>query len=396
MANIPVTLAVKTLLDADDTIASKAALANLGVGTAGFLNTGVLAGNVPVLLAGGKLPILDGSNLTGIAEFEELHPTRLVLNDLSGVAAEAGTLAYKGPNLAKHDGTTVGGVVIAGGSGGGGREGFYEEYRDTTYLSDKACKEVLVFSQQVSFLPVQTSGVWGLVNVSIVGDPSINNTTNNYIYILSASMSTTVANRPLIFVDFSDASVSRHMLLHTGFSPVNPFVPSEEAPNIPLCDVLNLTGRFGNGESIICKMEGKSWNPATRTNASYEWRQPLLGQGPPLITTNEGLLSIYFTIINKNAILQGPVYPTAPFHGAMWFNTTTSLLEKFSKDSGEFEPYTPSGGLVVQTTFVSATFNAGQVCVALNRKDDYRVGTATIQNYGGGNFNTVCNVYFPS
>jgi hypothetical protein len=402
MPNIPVTLAVKTLLDADDAIASKAALTTLGVGTAGFLNTGVVAGTVPVLLAGGKLPILDGSNLTGIAEFEELHPTRLVLNDLSGVAAEAGTLAYNGPNLAKHDGTTVGGVVIAGGSGGGGREGFYEEYRDANYLQDKACHEVLVFSQQVSFLPVQTVGVFGLVNVSVYGDSEDNNTTDNYIYILSASTSTTVTNRPLLSADFSTESATRHILLHTGFSSVNDNFhgwPEIVAPNIPLCDVINFTGLFGNGSSAVSKFEGKSWNPTTLTNASYEFRNKNSVM-PPLITTDEGLLSIYFTIIHKNAILHGPVYPTAPFHGAMWFNTTTSLLEKFNGDNGTFESYTPSGGLLVENTYTFRTVLLGQIYIARNQNDRYYTNVGGVQkiifNFGGGNFRTLCNAYFPS
>lgn len=38
----------------------------------------------------------------------------VVLADLSSVAAPAGTLAYRGAQLARHDGTTVGGNVIGG------------------------------------------------------------------------------------------------------------------------------------------------------------------------------------------------------------------------------------------------------------------------------------------
>jgi len=390
---------VNSLLASTTTLESKAALTTLGVGTAGFLNTGVLAGNVPVLLAGGKLPILDGSNLTGIAEFEELHPTRLVLNDLSGVAAEAGTLAYKGPNLAKHDGTTVGGVVIAGGSGGGGREGFYEEVSSRAYLTNTPVHEALIFSQQVSFLPVLTPGVFGFVNAAIILDLDPLQTAN-YIYILSASISTTVANRPLLSADFGGGSVSRHLLLHTGFAAQGG-LPTIVAPNIPFCDVINISGLFGNNVSVNCNFQGKSWNYSTNASTTHEYRQNLSGTGPPNIMADAGLLSMYVSIINKNAILHGPEYPTVPWDGAMWFNTTTSLLEKFSKDSGTFEPYTPSGGLVVQTTFIFGTYPVGRVIIALGVTDAYYVGTGIpvstyVPNFPNTTFRTICTLNFPS
>jgi hypothetical protein len=116
---------------------------------------------------------------------------------------------------------------------------------------------------------------------------------------------------------------------------------------------------------------------------------------------DEGLLSMYVSIINKNAILHGPEYPTAPWDGAMWFNTTTSLLEKFSKDSGTFEPYTPSGGLVVQTTFITGTYPVGRVIIVPGGTDAYYVGTGIpvstyVPNFPNATFRTLCNVYFPS
>ena len=390
---------ISSLLASTTTLESKAALTTLGVGTAGFVNTGVVAGCVPLILSGGKLPVLDGSNLTGLAEFEELHPTRLVLNDLSGVAAEAGTLAYNGPNLAKHDGLTVGGVIIAGGSGGGGREGVYEEFGNRFLLTNTAAHEALIFSQEVSFLPILSLGARGIVNASILLELDPLHTAN-YIYILSATVGTTVNNRPLLSADFGGTTLSRHLLVHTGFNVLDG-LPQDVSPNIPYCDIINLSGLFGDGISEACSFEGKNWDFSTKTSTTYEYRQALMALNPPNILVDEGLLSIYVSIINKNAILHGPVYPTAPWDGAMWFNTSNQLLFKFSKDTGTFDPYTPSGGLFVQATYAAGTFPVGAVCIVLGGNTDYRLGNGTpsptsITNFPTINARTICTLTYLS
>jgi hypothetical protein len=66
MANKSVTSSINALLISKNALAYKAALETLGLRTAGFVDTGTTVGCVPVLLIGNKLPVVDGSNLTGL------------------------------------------------------------------------------------------------------------------------------------------------------------------------------------------------------------------------------------------------------------------------------------------------------------------------------------------
>ena len=68
---------------------------------------------INLFLTGGKLPAVDGSDLTGLSEIPELNPTHLILNELGTAIAPNNTLAYSGDFLSRHDGTTAGGEVLS-------------------------------------------------------------------------------------------------------------------------------------------------------------------------------------------------------------------------------------------------------------------------------------------
>jgi microcystin-dependent protein len=79
-----------------DLISIPTARTNLGLGTAAIKNTGISVGNVVEVQTGGKLPALDGSDLTGIGG----SPTGSVI-DFAGVSAPSGWLLCSGAAVSR-------------------------------------------------------------------------------------------------------------------------------------------------------------------------------------------------------------------------------------------------------------------------------------------------------
>ena len=81
MGNIRLTTEINNFLISRNANQSSLALSELGVGTAAFADTGINAGNVIELDSDGKLPAVDGSNLTGL---DVLFPSESLQWDSQG------------------------------------------------------------------------------------------------------------------------------------------------------------------------------------------------------------------------------------------------------------------------------------------------------------------------
>jgi len=361
MANIPVTLAIKTLLDADDTTASKAALANLGVGTAGFVSTGTSVGTVPVLLApttvGGnaKLPVLDGSNLTGIPEIAELRPTTFILNELGNTIAPNNTLAFNGDFLSRHNNTIAGGEILT----------------NTESIFGYASRVInkTIFRKRVSRL---ASGLTRPILLSIkvrgmnrVGDPRLGLL---QVYACYVDPNAVLPDTGVISSS-GDNSMNRYDLFNNSntvggafFVPTNNTVqqmnydidaiitsPSGYESTATKLTYSIVPDPFGGADNIAGSVETRTIHSLYNTTAGTY----------PFIPITAGATFDDFvvaaTIFSRDRVQVGPTFSKGSgmfYAGALWYDTTVNQLKIFNTEF-IFEQYKIS--TVIVPTYYSAT-----------------------------------------
>ncbi len=346
MANITVKPKVDKLLTSDENagaigtglVSHRTALEALGVGTAGFVATGTSVGNVPVLLAatttGGnaKLPVLDGSNLTGLSEIPELHPTHLILNELGTAIAPNNTLAYNGDFLSRHNGSITGGNVLSN--------------IQTTRYPASVIKNKTILRKKVAAKP---NGDPGMVRLSIkVNGPHISGSAQlGILQVYACWANTDEAVPDTGRLDSENYTINKFYLFNNVVYGDNTVTNNTVLQMRYEIDASILSGF--SVESIATKISNETSSSGPYSVISgAQTRTTYLAFDPSTIIYDvdpkEGAtrdLVVQASIFSHDRLHVGTYFAKGsglPYVGVLWYDTTTNTLNKFSS-SGSFEQY---------------------------------------------------------
>lgn len=380
MANIQVTPAVNALLDADNSTQSKAALGTLGVGTAGFVNTGNTVGCVPVLLANGKLPAIDGSNLTGLSEIPELHPTHLILNELGSAIAPNNTIAYRGDFLSRHNGTTTGGEVLSN--------------SETAGWAVSQLKNKTIFRKNIAS---KSDGGVPFVALKIkVNGPNAANVTSEELGVLQIYACWVTSGQALpdtAFYDPTTLSINRYNLFSNA-TVVNGliFTVTDNHCLQMRYEIEALLYDNTSFESTATKINIPITSDGlrntilggTETRTAYSTYDALLGLTTqiPLSAGATRDLVVQATIFSRDRLHVGTTFGKGlglPYSGVLWYNPSSNLLLIFNNEIFDFVQYTISN--VAVPFYYSATEAAATIpayvagkYIIFGDKDYYKKG----------------------
>ena len=398
MANIQVTPAVNALLDADNSTQSKAALATLGVGTAGFVSTGITEGCVPILTTDGKLPAIDGSNLTGLSEVAELRPTTFILNELGNAIAPNNTLAYNGSFLSRHDGTIAGGKILISTESVGT---YAQRFKNKTIFRKK--------------LPRQPDGYLRPIklNIKVRGPNRVGDLKLGLLQVYACYVEPNATLPDTGSLDTNN-SLNRYDL----FNNTNTvggvfFVPTDNTVQQMNYDIDSIIQSTSGFESTATKLTYSTvpdplGGPdnivgSAETRTIHSVYSPMAGFFPSIpITVGATFddLVIQATIFSRDRVHVGTTFSKGSgmlYTGALWYDTTVNQLKIFTSDF-EFVQYKIND--VIVPTYYSATeagatiptYVAGKY-ILFGDKDYYKKGESgtyvTKYNYLDDSFDLI-------
>ena len=332
---------------------------------------------INLFLTGGKLPAVDGSDLTGLSEIPELNPTHLILNELGTAIAPNNTLAYSGDFLSRHDGTTAGGEVLS-------------NTQSTRYPASVIKNKTILRKNIASKL----DGGAPAVRLSIkVNGPNISRSTQLGILQVYACWANTgevvpdtgtllyglSANRYYLFnnttkADSIDNTVTNNTVLQMRYeieaSILSRFVFESTATKISIATSAEV------GDPGLVTISGSQ----TRTTHSTFNPSSIVCDVDPKVGVTRDLV-VQVSIFSHDRLHVGTDFTKGSgltYVGALWYDTSTDTLLKFSSSLG-FEEY-KIGGIAVPFYYSATESGAIIPAYALGKyiifgdKDYYKKG----------------------